>query len=577
MANKIQVKRGLKASLPTLSIGEYGFCTDTKELYIGSSTGNVKIAISTDLDSKINTSNIVNDLTTGGTAKVLSAEQGKVLDGKIGLINDKPMVSSTLTIVDDFKRNPLIEPITLNPDVCENYNAVSYGTPFATLVNDMVHINANINLKSTTSGRIGTIPSWLLPIRPNLCPTTAFSSDFLQTSATAYAIWNNNVAEVPYGEIRLEVGCIGGKSKFIGINHAYRAPFDDLNGDYDFTSKLNTVLERKATLGNNIPITILLGCDTHWSIPTGSETLISRQVRGFNWLSSKIGSNFNLILGDYMSEWDGLTAQGLPAMKKKWEAFRYMLKENTLLLKGNHDDASQVGLFDTTKVISTERMWDWSMEGKSSLNTNYLEPKNFYYYVDDYPSRTRHIMLNTIDIPYNTSGSNLYKGFDTFVVRQKQLTWLSDVALKVPTGWDVAVYSHHSFYEGITPTDVEVVNREVVKKILSDFVNGANSTTTGTNSTFPCTVTTSFASQGARKLIGCFFGHHHKDLIQKEGVINHVGIASMRPSNSDMTAPWNRVETGADSFCADCLQIDVVNKKVYLTRFGFNADRTFNY
>jgi hypothetical protein len=35
MANKIQIKRGLKANLPTLSVGELAYCTDTKELFIG--------------------------------------------------------------------------------------------------------------------------------------------------------------------------------------------------------------------------------------------------------------------------------------------------------------------------------------------------------------------------------------------------------------------------------------------------------------------------------------------------------------------------------------------------------------
>ena len=42
MANKIQIKRGLKSKLPALNIGEFGLCTDTNELYIGND-GNVKI------------------------------------------------------------------------------------------------------------------------------------------------------------------------------------------------------------------------------------------------------------------------------------------------------------------------------------------------------------------------------------------------------------------------------------------------------------------------------------------------------------------------------------------------------
>jgi ribosomal protein L25 (general stress protein Ctc) len=39
----IKFKRGLKASLPTLEVGEPGFTTDTKEFYIGSGTGNVQL------------------------------------------------------------------------------------------------------------------------------------------------------------------------------------------------------------------------------------------------------------------------------------------------------------------------------------------------------------------------------------------------------------------------------------------------------------------------------------------------------------------------------------------------------
>ncbi len=44
MANKIQVRRGIRAHLPVLSVGEFGFCTDTKELFVGSDSGNIAIA-----------------------------------------------------------------------------------------------------------------------------------------------------------------------------------------------------------------------------------------------------------------------------------------------------------------------------------------------------------------------------------------------------------------------------------------------------------------------------------------------------------------------------------------------------
>jgi hypothetical protein len=37
----IQVKRGLKANISTLSAGEFGFCTDTKEVYVGDGASNI--------------------------------------------------------------------------------------------------------------------------------------------------------------------------------------------------------------------------------------------------------------------------------------------------------------------------------------------------------------------------------------------------------------------------------------------------------------------------------------------------------------------------------------------------------
>ena len=40
MSQTIQVKRGLKADLPILASGEFGFCTDTKEIYVGNGAVN---------------------------------------------------------------------------------------------------------------------------------------------------------------------------------------------------------------------------------------------------------------------------------------------------------------------------------------------------------------------------------------------------------------------------------------------------------------------------------------------------------------------------------------------------------
>lgn len=49
MGNVIQMKRGAKASLPTLNAGEFGFSTDTHQVYIGDGAENHEVSKSSDL------------------------------------------------------------------------------------------------------------------------------------------------------------------------------------------------------------------------------------------------------------------------------------------------------------------------------------------------------------------------------------------------------------------------------------------------------------------------------------------------------------------------------------------------
>ena len=51
---KLQIRRGAKANLPTLSEGELGYCTDTKEVYVGSGRGNTQLAKQTELNEHAN-------------------------------------------------------------------------------------------------------------------------------------------------------------------------------------------------------------------------------------------------------------------------------------------------------------------------------------------------------------------------------------------------------------------------------------------------------------------------------------------------------------------------------------------
>lgn len=53
LSRKIQIKRGLEIHVPQLDVGEQGFTTDSKKLFIGSNSGNIEYAKKTDLDIAI--------------------------------------------------------------------------------------------------------------------------------------------------------------------------------------------------------------------------------------------------------------------------------------------------------------------------------------------------------------------------------------------------------------------------------------------------------------------------------------------------------------------------------------------
>ncbi|WP_273851275.1 right-handed parallel beta-helix repeat-containing protein [Guptibacillus spartinae] len=81
MAQKIQIKSCLKAELPLLHVGEFGLCTDTNELFIGSETGNLLLANNNDIDrlSQLTTANI-NDIDTTS----VSPTEGNILEYQDG-------------------------------------------------------------------------------------------------------------------------------------------------------------------------------------------------------------------------------------------------------------------------------------------------------------------------------------------------------------------------------------------------------------------------------------------------------------------------------------------------------------
>lgn len=114
MANKIKFKRGLKSKLPALEAGEPAFLTDTRELFVGTGSGNVNISGSRAATYIVAASNSVHketaDYICDGTADEVEINAAIAAlpsgGGKVLLLEGTYNISDTITI---SKENATLE------------------------------------------------------------------------------------------------------------------------------------------------------------------------------------------------------------------------------------------------------------------------------------------------------------------------------------------------------------------------------------------------------------------------------------------------------------------------------------
>jgi hypothetical protein len=105
MANKIQIKRGLKINLPILDSGEPGFCTDTGEVFFGDGSANHQVV----MHNEYNANTILAAITDNTPAALTIAEQrivGRKTGGNItDLTNAEIMAILSGGAAADFSMN----------------------------------------------------------------------------------------------------------------------------------------------------------------------------------------------------------------------------------------------------------------------------------------------------------------------------------------------------------------------------------------------------------------------------------------------------------------------------------------
>lgn len=233
-----------------------------------------------------------------------------------------------------------------------------------------------------------------------------------------------------------------------------------------------------------------------------------------------------------------------------------------LMTVGNHDDNS-VFLKTTDQRLNLAELE--SIYGKT------------YSYHDYKDQKLRVILLSGFENPevYGDDGLTRYPRASSSVFAQEQLNWLVNDALIVPDGYQVMIFNHspfQGFFNNKPYSYMTNVNHDVLINILMAFVNGSTMMLSGGNVDFPVSMNVDFSKQGKGILIGCIFGHEHRDAAVQE--INGVrGI--QRTCNIGVGT--GREIGNLSEYAFDVVEVDTTAKHVKLNRFGAGNSLEFDY
>ena len=194
-----------------------------------------------------------------------------------------------------------------------------------------------------------------------------------------------------------------------------------------------------------------------------------------------------------------------------------------------------------------------------------------YCYKEYMDKKIRGIMLKSFDFPNSTdsSGTLMYDNLKYGCYGNEQLNWLSHVALQVPAGYHVLIFTHAPL-PGAFDNSTQY-NSDVLLNILKAFKNGQNYTINDDARDFPVSIDVDFSNSGT--LIAIINGHLHRDdSTVYEGILCISVDASLCYSGAE-----GRVVNTATEDCWDVFSINPKLRTIKTKRFGFGSDRNWKY
>lgn len=158
MANKIQIRRGLKQDLPLLSIGEPALTLDTKEVYIGDGTENIELAKKDYVDSQILA------VSTNGVSKLASYDYDLYATIDNQTVFEIPYElfetnTDTLMVFFDGMKRPksdyvVTDPVNVGGVITKGYITLTIGRPIDSYVGLQIFKNILNDANGVFSGSL---------------------------------------------------------------------------------------------------------------------------------------------------------------------------------------------------------------------------------------------------------------------------------------------------------------------------------------------------------------------------------------------------------------------------------------